>query len=77
MSNDHTPAREFPTNVHWVDYCLKNHLSLGLGNINQPRMSAQTMLKLVELKNSMGGVSRSLYEESLVAEEKNVHPITL
>lgn len=45
-------------------------------HINMPRISATNMLKLIQLKNSMLGIKRSLYEESVISEERGeTYPI--
>lgn len=53
---------------HWIElqdppYNLYLHT-------NRPRISAEVMRKLVEMKNEMLGIKRSLFEEAVIAEEK-------
>jgi hypothetical protein len=72
MSVDTPPSRHFPSNIHWIDHCAKNHFALDLGHKNPPRISAVSMLRLINLKNNMLGIKRSLYEESLIDEEANL-----
>lgn len=57
-------------NVHWLQQ--KGRQENLAGHFNKPRISAETMLKLFKLKNELLGTKRSLYEESLIAEEQNI-----
>jgi len=40
-------------------------------HINQPRISAEVLAKLIAWKNELSGKNNSIYEEHLIAEEKN------
>ena len=56
---------------HWMDKALREHRLLNLqGHFNRPRISADTMLKLVRLRNDLTGDNKSIYEASLMAEER-------
>lgn len=57
---------------NWLTKALREHRPLNLaGHINRPRISAETILKMVTYKNNLLGIKRSLHEESLISEEKN------
>lgn len=58
--------------THWLDD--PEYRQPGNEHINVPRMSAATIQKLVELKNSLMGTNRTVYEESLLAKERGDQP---
>ncbi len=55
---------------HWLTKRLREHKPINDVE-NYPRISAITMLKLIQWRNSMLGIKRSLHEEQLIFEEKN------
>jgi hypothetical protein len=58
-------------NEHWIDKAIReNNLPLNLrGHINRARIDADTIRKMLELKNKLSGTNRSIYEESLITDE--------
>lgn len=54
-------------NKHWLDQ--PGRLKNLLGHQNPPRIDAETILKLVKLKNKLTGANRTVYEESTIAED--------
>ena len=56
---------------HWVDKWLKTHAALPPLTGNNVRLSADVILWLQDWKNEMLGVKRSIYEETLIYDEKN------
>lgn len=57
---------------HWIDRRRREGKPINLiGFVNPPRMSAQVILKLVNWRNEMNGIKRSLFEEDLIYQEKN------
>lgn len=62
--------------MHWLDERIKQGKSTVLFG-NTIRMSAETILRLTELKNKLLGVRRSLHEESLIHTEKNEQAVVL
>lgn len=59
-------------NEHWLDKALREKkLLYAVGQQHGARMSAEVILWLVNWKNDMLGIKRGLYEENLIAEERN------
>lgn len=63
---------EGAVNEHWLDKALRQKKPLyAVGQQHGARMSAEVILWLVNWKNEMLGIKRSIYEETLIYEEKN------
>lgn len=63
-------ALPYDSTIHWLDDPKRiNDIAR---HIVEPRMSAQTMLNLVTLKNKLLGTNNSVYEASLIAEENRL-----
>ena len=63
-------------NKHWMDdpsttYRFNFNL---VGHFNRPRVDAETIAKMFALKQKLLGSTKSIYEEALIAEEKNEDP---
>jgi len=53
--------------VHWLEDPQRKRLS-GHEHINKIRMSAETVLKLVRLRNKLSGKKNTVYEASVASE---------
>jgi hypothetical protein len=55
---------------HWLEDPNRSRLPAH-EHINRPRISAETILRLITWRNQMRGIKRSLFEESQLAAEQN------
>lgn len=55
---------------HWLEIAKREHRLFNLvGHQNFARISADTILKMNQYKQSIQGTNRSLYEQALIEEE--------
>jgi len=63
-------STEYSSAKSWIDQALaRGHMLNLTTHVNRPRISAETILKMVTLKNRFLGIHRSLHEEAVIAEE--------
>lgn len=64
------PQKQYSSAKSWIDQAIVRGDMLNLtSHFNRPRISAETILKMVTFKNKSLGIHRTLHEESVIAEE--------
>lgn len=62
-------------NLHWLEQIKLGYKKAPKDFLNKPRISAEDILKLIQWKNEMLGIKRSLHEESVIAEERDINVV--